>query len=141
MYVDTGVMVKLYLPEPDSEAVQQAMTDVADVTCSELLLAEFQSAVSRKRRERQIDAYAAGEVVDALRRTIAAGEIGIVKLDSAAIEAAARLLARMPDEIPLRTLDAVHLAVCREHHLFPLFTTDGVMQRAAIHLRIPLVKL
>ena len=139
MYVDSGVLVKLYVPEPESEAAQQTLTGAVDVTCSELLLAEFQSALSRKRREGQIDAHAAVECMAALWRNIEAGEIGIVKLDSSTITAAVKLLAGMPDDIPLRTLDAIHLAVCRENHLFPLFTTDGVMAKAATHLRIPLI--
>lgn len=141
MYVDSGVLVKLYVPEPESDAVQRTIANAVDVTCSELLLAEFQSVLSRKRREGQIDAYAAAESMAALRRNIEEGEIGIVKLDSSTIEAAVKLLAKMPDGIPLRTLDAIHLAVCLESKLFPLFTTDGVMSKAARHLKIPLVEL
>jgi predicted nucleic acid-binding protein len=77
----------------------------------------------------------------ALRRNIGAGDLEIVKLDSSTVEAAVKLLAKMPDDIPLRTLDAIHLAVCLENRLFPLFTTDGVMTKAARHLKIPLREL
>jgi len=140
MYVDSGVLLKLYVPEPDSDAVQQTISIALEITCSELLLAEFQSALSRKRREGQIEAGAADEFMAALRRNIEEGDINIVKLDSSTIEAAVKLLAKMPDEIPLRTLDAIHLAVCLEHKLFPLFTTDGVMTKAAKHLKIPLIE-
>ncbi len=140
MYADTGVLLKLYVPEPESDAVQQAIANAVEVTCSELLLAEFQSALSRKRREGQIDAYAADEFMAALRRNIEEGAIDIVKLDSSTIEVAVKLLAKIPEESPLRTLDAIHLAVCLENKLFPLFTTDGVMSKAAEHLKIPLVE-
>ena len=140
MYVDSGVLLKLYVFEPESDAVQRSIANALEVTCSELLLAEFQSALSRKRREGQIDAYAADEFMSALRFNIGEGAIDIVKLDSSTIETAVKLLARMPDDIPLRTLDAIHLAVCLENKLFPLFTTDGVMSRAARHLKIPLVE-
>lgn len=141
MYVDSGVLLKLYIPEPESEAAQQTISAAVDVTCSELLLAEFQSALSRKRREGQIDAHAAAQSMAALRGNIEQGAIGLVKLDSSTIEAAVKLLAQMPDAIPLRTLDAIHLAVCLEHRLFPLLTTDGVMATAARHLDIPLLAL
>jgi len=140
MYIDSGVLLKLYVPEPESDAVQQAIADAVDVTCSELLLAEFQSALSRKRREGQIDACVADEFMAALRHDVGEGSISIVKLDSSTIEAAVKLLAKMPDGIPLRTLDAIHLAVCLENRLFPLFTTDGVMSKAARHLKIPLIE-
>jgi predicted nucleic acid-binding protein len=141
MYVDSGVLLKLYLPEPESEAAQQTVATAVDLTCSELLLAEFQSALSRKHREGQIDTYAAVESMAALRRHIEQGAIGLVKLDSATIEAAVKLLAKMPTAIPLRTLDAIHLAVCLENKLFPLLTTDAVMSNAARHLDIPLLAL
>ena len=141
MYVDSGVLLKLFVPEPESDAAQHTIANAVDVTCSELLLAEFRSALSRKRREGQIDAYAADKFMSELRRNIEEGALYIVKLDSSMIEAAVRLLAKMPDEIPLRTLDAIHLAVCLENKLFPLFTTDTVMQKAARHLKIPLIKL
>lgn len=140
MYVDSGVLLKLYVPEPESDAVQQSIANAVDVTCSELLLAEFKSALSRKRREGQIDAYAANQFIAALRRNIGEGSIGMVKLDSSTVEAAVKILAHMPDDIPLRTLDAIHLAVCLENKLFPLFTTDKVMLKAARHLKIPLFK-
>ena len=140
MYVDSGVLLKLYVSEPESDAVQQTIADAIEVTCSELLLAEFQSALSRKRREGQIDAYAVDKFISALRNNIKEGSLDIVKLDSATIEAAVKLLAKMPDEIPLRTLDAIHLAVCLENKIFPLFTTDGVMSKAAKHLKIPLIE-
>ena len=87
----------------------------------------------------QIDAYAADQFIAALRQNIGEGSIGMVKLDSSAVEAAVKLLAKMPDEIPLRTLDAIHLAVCLENKIFPLFTTDRVMVKAAKYLKIPLL--
>jgi predicted nucleic acid-binding protein len=140
MYVDSGVLLKLYVPEPESDAVQQSIANAVDVTCSELLLAEFQSALARKRREGQIDAHAATQCLTALRRNIGEGSIGVVKLDSSTVEAAVKLLAHMPDEIPLRTLDAIHLSVCLENKIFPLFTTDKVMLRAAKFIKIPLLQ-
>ncbi len=41
----------------------------------------------------------------------------------------------------LRSLDAIHLATCLAHQVFPLFTTDKVMLRAAQHLGIPTEEL
>jgi uncharacterized protein len=141
MYVDSGVLLKLYVPEPESDAAQRAVARTDELVCSELLLAEFQSAISRKRREGQIDMKPADEFMAAFRRDVADGAISIVKLNSSAIEAAMKLLAKMPDDIPLRTLDAIHLGVCFENKLFPLLTTDAVMLKAAKHLRIPVVEL
>ena len=138
MYVDSSVILKLYVPESASDDAQRAVADAQEVVCSELLLAEFQSAISRKRREGQFDADTAHDFMAALRRDIDSGAIETVKLDSSAIEAAVKLLARTPEGIPLRTLDAIHLAVCLENRLFPLLTNDLVMAKAAKWLKIPL---
>lgn len=141
MYVDSGILLKAFVAEPESDAVQAVLATAEDVTCSELLLAEFQSALARKCRERQLDAFAANACMMELRRTIGDGAINMVKMESSTIEAAVKLLSTLAGDIPLRTLDAIHLAVCLEHKLFPLFATDGVMVKAARHLKIPLVAL
>jgi predicted nucleic acid-binding protein len=40
-------------------------------------------------------------------------------------------------KIPLRTLDAIHVAACDLSHDFPLASTDGRMRTAARALKIP----
>ncbi len=140
MYVDSCVVIKLFVPEPESDDIQQIINEAEDLTCSELLLAEFQSALMRKRREGQFDASTAEEFMAALRKNIEDNSIQLVKLDSSTIEFAVKLLEMMPESIPLRTLDAIHLSVCHENKIFPMFTTDKVMLKAAKHLDIPLAE-
>jgi predicted nucleic acid-binding protein len=55
LYVDTSALVKLYVPEPESEAVQ-ALVGSAQVTAVSLIaFAEARAAFARKRRERAVN--------------------------------------------------------------------------------------
>ena len=54
LYVDTSALVKLYVPEPESAAVQ-ALVESAQVTAVSLVaFAEARAAFARKRRERAV---------------------------------------------------------------------------------------
>jgi uncharacterized protein len=55
LYVDTSALVKLYVPEPESDAVQ-ALVESAEVAAVSLIAyAEARAAFARKRRERTVD--------------------------------------------------------------------------------------
>ena len=49
MYLDTSVLVKLYVREPDSQAVERIVSGER-ILCSELVYAEFWSALLAKER-------------------------------------------------------------------------------------------
>lgn len=50
-------------------------------------------------------------------------------------------MAKCIAHVPVRTLDAVHLATCRLSRAYPLVTGDRVMRAAADILGIPLAAL
>ena len=52
LYVDTSALVKLYVPEPESEAVQALVGTVQVAAVSVVAFAEARAAFARKRRER-----------------------------------------------------------------------------------------
>jgi uncharacterized protein len=55
LYIDTSALVKLYVPESESEAVQ-ALVENAQVTAVSLVaFAEARAAFARKRRERAVN--------------------------------------------------------------------------------------
>jgi predicted nucleic acid-binding protein len=47
------------------------------------------------------------------------------------------IMLRLHPQVPLRTLDAIHLATCISIVAGPLFTTDKRMIEAATALKIP----
>ena len=55
LYVDTSALVKLYVPEPESSAVQQLVESAEIAAISLVAYAEAFPALARKRRERAVD--------------------------------------------------------------------------------------
>jgi len=55
LYVDTSALVKLYVPEPESEAVQALMGSAQVAAVSVVAFAEARAAFARKPRERAVN--------------------------------------------------------------------------------------
>ncbi len=55
LYVDTSALVKLYVPEPESEAVQALVKSAQVAAVSLVAFAEARAAFARKRRERAVN--------------------------------------------------------------------------------------
>ena len=55
LYVDTSALVKLYVPEPESSAVQQLVESAEIAAISLVAYAEARAAFARKHRERAVD--------------------------------------------------------------------------------------
>jgi len=55
LYVDTSALVKLYVPEPESGAVQALMGSAQVAAVSLIAFAEARAAFARKRRERAVN--------------------------------------------------------------------------------------
>jgi predicted nucleic acid-binding protein len=139
MYLDTSAAAKLYLPEPESEAIQRLVEGTGPLVSSDLLVPEFASMLARKRREGEIGPSAQRQVWALFQEHLTAGHWNLVTLTGQDYRRAADLVLQCQGTVPLRALDALHLAVCQGYGLFPLCTTDKVMQRAAVVLGIPLV--
>jgi predicted nucleic acid-binding protein len=94
------------------------------------------SLLCRKAIEKHIDRHEQQEVWDLFVGHIAAGLWNLYPLGNVELRAAADVIRECQDSVPLRTLEAIHLSVCRMYQIFPLCTTDQVMLRAAKVLRI-----
>jgi predicted nucleic acid-binding protein len=137
MYIDTSVAVKLYTRESDSEACE-AVVDGAVLVSSELLYCEFRSALFAKERLRMISARTRGLVWEEFERGLAERRVNLVPLGAALVREASQVLAEVHPAVPLRTLDAIHLATFLSIEAGPLFTKDRRMRQAAQRLKIPL---
>ena len=51
LYLDTSSLVKLYVAEPDTEAVRRLVDDAAIVATSQIAYPETRAALARRRRE------------------------------------------------------------------------------------------
>ncbi len=104
VHLDTSLLVKLYVPEPESADVARWIGEDSLVVVSEIARVEFASAVARLVREGTFS-RARGRTL--LGRLQADWErYARVGVDGRVLDEAIALLARHP----LRTLDAVQLA-------------------------------
>jgi predicted nucleic acid-binding protein len=138
MYVDTSVLVKLFVREPDTAAYEDKLEDVVIVS-SELAYAELWSALLQKEKAGQItSAHREGAWVRFCAR-IEGDSIRLLRLDVTTVRAAVEVMAEVHPHVSLRTLDAIHLATFRGLEWQYLMTADKRMRDAARFLEIPLL--
>lgn len=130
MYLDTSVLVKRYVAEPDSDEVDDVMVGFTLVS-SELAVAEMWSALLAKERAGSIDAKVREAAWQAFLADVGEGVLRLIPLDGVLIREANAVMLRVHPEVPLRTLDAIHLASFAAVITGPLFTRDKRMLAAA----------
>jgi len=138
MYLDSCVLAKLFINEPDSEACAAAVSGSV-VVSSELAYGEVFSTLLRKERAQEITASARGLLWADFERQVRAEGIYLAALDGAIARQAQEVMLAVHPHVPLRTLDAIHLATYLSVLAGPLFTKDVRMRDAARLLEIPLV--
>jgi predicted nucleic acid-binding protein len=139
MYLDTSVLVKRYTPEPDSEEVD-AVLDGATLVTSELAVGEVWSALLAKERGRMLKPAQREAAWDAFNEDIDEGVLRIIPLDGVMIREANEAMLSVHPHVPLRTLDAIHLATYQSVITGALFTKDKRMRDAAKLLGLAVVE-
>ena len=138
MYLDTAIIIKLLVREPDSKWFDRALAGQRFET-SELAIAEVRSALLAKERAGHITAR---ERVMAGEKFLAMVEDDLIRLfplNRAVLERASAIQLACHPRIPLRTLDALHVATCDLHRSGALATTDGRMRAACEQFAIDLL--
>ena len=133
MYIDSCILVKLLVCEPDSAFFVRALEGHSLVT-SELAQTEVFSALLARERAGKIHRSDRRRAWSEFEGRVEAGEIRIGPLTTTVLRKARQVLERCQPEVPLRTLDAIHLATADLCQDFPLATTDGRMREAAVRL-------
>ena len=110
VYVDSSALAKLYVPEPESERLERFLLGRRDLMISELAVTEVISAVARRKREGALAAEQANQIRDAVLTDAASGSFRRLDLNPAVHREAERLLLTT-ESVPLRTLDALHVAL------------------------------
>lgn len=139
MYLDTSVLVKLYVREPDSSAAERTVSGER-ILCSELVYAEFWSALLAKEWAGVLSADMRQRVWQLFEIHLLDDQIELIEVDGLVVRDAAEMMARVFPRVPLRTLDALHLATYAAIDAGPLFTKDQRMIDAARLLGLPLAE-
>jgi len=134
-YWDTSTLVKLYAQEPDSAAFENhALNAPANTVTSRIALYEARDTFQRKEAENILQPGCAQKLYDQLMQDVAAGELRLVELGADVERAYGQVLGQCYQQtppIPLRTLDALHLASARVAGATELVATDKRMRDAA----------
>jgi predicted nucleic acid-binding protein len=130
MYLDSCIIVKLLVVEPDSGLFVQRLTGTP-LTTSELSRVEVFSALLTRERAGKISTADRRRAWQEFETRANAGEVKIESLNSIVISKATHLLEKCHPQIPLRSLDAIHLATADLRQDFPLVTTDARLRDAA----------
>jgi len=140
MYLDTSVLVKLFTREPDSEFYGK-LTDGQAVCSSVLAYTEIWSALLAKERAGGLTIEQRRKVWAAIDRNVMSDVIELLPMGPAIFKRANRILEVCHPEVPLRSLDALHLASADQSQDWPLATGDKRMRDAAEMLGFPLTPL
>lgn len=130
LYIDSSALAKLYVPENQSDEVDAYLRGKVGLMISELVITEVLSAVARRKRERELNSQVANRIRDALLADADSGVFTRLQLDPAVHREAERLMLTATS-VPMRTLDALHLALAFSGAATHLLTFDARMQDAA----------
>jgi uncharacterized protein len=131
VYIDASALAKLYVPEAESERVDGLLRGGLGLMISELAITEVLSAVARRKREGELRPEPANRIRSALLADADSGSFARLHLDPAVHREAERLLLAT-DSLPLRTLDALHIALAFSGRATHVLTFDRRMREAAV---------
>lgn len=140
MYVDTAVLLKLVVRDPDSLHYAR-IVDGHEICSSELARTECFAALLRKERERAVDRAGRERAWKRIEADVAAGRIEMLAVSTEMLVVSRRILEVCHPHVALRSLDAIHLASAEQLQSWPLCTNDGRMRDAAARLGMPLCPL
>lgn len=135
-YIDTSALAKCYIREPRSLDVLDWVDGQDEVMSSPLTLVEFRCVLARRRRAQQIDLQLERVALAEFDRDVQASAWRIQQ-DTSSLFLEARQLIDLIPELPLRVLDALHLAYARRYGASSFATADKQQADAAKALGLP----
>lgn len=139
VYFDTSALAKWYLNESLSEQVEEYIREHGPVEISDLTVVEMRSLLARRRREKDFDAKTEMRVFAVFEEDIRQRFLIRHPMPESLAAGAVNLIATLPD-VPLRTLDAMHLVIAEGINASVLATSDRVMAEAAKGMGLRVVR-
>lgn len=132
-YLDTSALAKWYLNEQNSDEFSVYIQKLDVAIISSLTCVEMRSLLARRRRMSEIDVELESTIYTSFQDDISHGHLQLYHVENSNLEAAVNLIDRYP-KYPLRTLDALHLAIVRSYGIASIATADEVMSEVAIEM-------
>jgi predicted nucleic acid-binding protein len=137
VYLDSSVLVKVYVRESDTAECLNVIGRQL-ISSSEMAYGELASALLQKERAGYITPGIRTAVWKTFLADVAARSIQLMDLNGNTVRDAADIMLQVHPVVPLRTLDALHLATFQSIIAGPLYTKDRRMIDAARLLNFPL---
>jgi predicted nucleic acid-binding protein len=131
IYFDTSYLLKCYLAEPGSAQVLALAQSNPGRACAVHGRLEFWSGVKRHVREGNLSQRQAAMVFRQFVRDEAAQLWHFLPLPASLIQSACSQLESLPDGIPCRAADALHLACAAHHGFAAIYSNDRHLLAAA----------
>lgn len=142
IYLDTSVVAPLYWQETLSETVEELIKDELELGLSQLVEIELASALSRRVRMGETAQATARMILERFQAHLDAGFYVRIALETGHYDLACEWIGGFTT--PLRTLDALHLAIAAAHDIQLLTADQGLAESAVLLgvdvqlLRVPL---
>ncbi len=133
MYFDTSYIAKFYFNEPESSRVRELVRNADTIYSSLWALAEFHAVLHRRVRE---GSYAHGNASDLASRFsahIGDGLWNLIPITEGVLRRTSALILSAPQNLFIRTADAVHLTTAQEAGEREVWTHDRHMLAAAAY--------
>ncbi len=127
IYLDSSALVKLFVPEIGSDDLNRPLAGLTDVIVSDLALTEMASALGRRLREDRLTREDAQRLYREASRLHASAHHA--ELTPPIHRRAERLMLSLG--VPLRALDALHLATALDAEAATIVTFDPRLRDAA----------
>ncbi len=139
IYFDTSALAKWYLPEERSNEVEKYIQEHGPISISDLTVVEMRNLLARHRREGSLDPSTEIKVFATFEEDIRQKFLICHPLSDGVARGAVNLLSVLCD-LPLRMIDAMHLAIAKEIQTDVLATADPVMANAGEKLGLSVVR-
>ena len=138
LYFDASALVKLYLPEAESDTLNSLVAGRRDALVSDLAVTEIVSSLCRRRREGTVSAHVVEKVHRHILSHLDGGVYRRLELLPAVHREAERLLTSI-ERVALRAADALHLALALSGAAASVLTFDRRLADAARALGLSVV--
>lgn len=138
IYFDTSALAKWYLNERHSEEVERYLQQHDPVVISDLTVVEMRCLLARRRRDKDITVMLEAEIFATFQEDIRRKFLICHPFPLELAAGAVNIMAILGD-IPVRTLDAMHLVIAKETGAEVLVTADIIMAEAAKSLEFEVI--
>ena len=139
IYFDTSALAKWYINEAHSDDVEKYLQKHGPVAISDLTIVEMRCLLARRRRDKSITAQIETEAFATLQEDIRRRFLTCHPSPEGLAAGTINLIALLPD-VPIRTLDAMHLMIAKEISATELVTADRIMADGAEALGIKVIR-